>query len=136
MFHSRLAILILSLCFVSCNNQSSPKNSCFRMNLYNDPATLDPRKAHDLDTVTICRMLYEGLTRVSKDGKPELALAETVEISPDGFEYVFRLRKSKWSNGEAVTSYDFAESWKQILCPDFPTNISHQLYLYSECKRS
>ena len=101
MLRLRLAIFILSLCFISCNSDSSPRSSCFRMNLYNDPATLDPRKARDLDAVTICRMLYEGLTRISKEGKPELALAEAVDISPDGLEYVFHLRNTKWSNGEA-----------------------------------
>jgi oligopeptide transport system substrate-binding protein len=135
MFAIRLAIFILSLCFVGCNTQSSTKNSCFRMNLYHDPATLDPRKARDLEAVTICRMLFEGLTRISKEGKPELALAESVDISPDGFEYVFHLRDTKWSNGDPVTSYDFAESWKQILRPDFPTDISYQLYFIQNGKQ-
>ena len=33
-----------------------------------------------------------------------------------------------------VTSYDFAESWRQILRPDFPTDISHQLYFIQNAK--
>jgi oligopeptide transport system substrate-binding protein len=79
-------------------------------------------------------MLFEGLTRLSREGKPELAVAENLEISADGLEYVFHLRKTLWSNGDPVTSYDFAESWKRILHPDFPTDIAFHLYLIKNAK--
>jgi oligopeptide transport system substrate-binding protein len=120
--------------FLGVYQANTYKKSCFRMNLWADPATLDPRKARDINAITMCRMLFEGLTRISKEGKPELALAETVEISEDGHEYVFHLRKVTWSNGNPVTSYDFAESWKNILHPDFPTDIAFQLYLIQNAK--
>jgi len=74
-------------------------------------------------------MLYEGLTRTSKEGKPEPALAEKIEIAEDGLKYTFHLRTSLWSNGDPVTSFDFADTWKAILNPSFPSDIAYQLYL-------
>lgn len=134
MFYLRVLTVIISLCFVSCSKQQAPKTTCFRMNLGDDPSTLDPRKARDTNAVTLCRMLFEGLTRISKEGKPELAVADNLEISADGLEYIFHLRKSLWSNGDPVTSYDFAESWKCILHPDFPTDNAYHLYLIKNAK--
>jgi oligopeptide transport system substrate-binding protein len=124
-----LAALALALFFVGCSKDSTPNLQALRINIASDPATLDPRRARDLNEVTICRMLFEGLTRTSKEGKTELALAEAVEISDDGLEYVFHLRSAFWSNGDPVTSFDFAESWKSTLSPLFPSDIAYQLYL-------
>ena len=69
-----------------------------------------------------------GLTRNSKTGELEMALAESVDISEDGLQYVFHLRKSHWLNGDVLTSFDFAESWKSMLDPQFPTDTAYQLY--------
>jgi oligopeptide transport system substrate-binding protein len=81
-------------------------------------------------------MLFEGLTRVSKSGEIEMALARDVEVSDDGTQYLFHLRKSLWSNGEPVTSFDFAESWKTILDPHFPTDIAYQLYVIKNARKA
>src|SRR5277367_525885 len=51
MFHLRVLAVILSLCVMSCAKQQAPKTTCFRMNLGEDPATLDPRKARDINAV-------------------------------------------------------------------------------------
>ncbi|MBX7067008.1 MAG: peptide ABC transporter substrate-binding protein [Parachlamydiales bacterium] len=66
--------------------------------------------------------------RTSKNGQPEMALAENIEVSSDGLQYRFHLRKSFWSNGDPVTSFDFAECWRTILDPQFPTDMAYQLY--------
>ena len=99
-----------------------------KINLGMDPLTLDPRKARDLSTITFMHMIFEGLTRAGRTGETELALAERVEISEDGLQYVIHLRNSFWSNGDPVTSTDFAASWKSILDPTFPTDGAYQLY--------
>ncbi len=134
MRHVHFVVLLILSCFLGCTKNTVVNTQCFRMNLQKDPQTLDPRKARDMNTVTVCKMLYEGLTRISKEGNPELALAESVDISDDGREYVFHLRKSQWSNGTPVTAYDFAQSWKQILHPAFPTDMAYQLYMIENAK--
>ena len=121
-------VLAMAAFLVSCSKSSHLPSQTLRINITSEPTTLDPRKARDLNGVTLCRMLFEGLTRTSKEGITELALAERIEISEDGLEYTFHLRNAAWSNGEPVTSYDFANSWKATLSPSFPSDIAYQLY--------
>ena len=120
---------IFLLFFASCQSTDplSPKQTV-RINIGTDPQSLDPRKARDLKSITLVHMFFEGLMRRSKSGELEKALAESVESSNDGLQYCFHIRKSFWSNGDPVTSFDFAESWRTILDPRFPTDIAYQLY--------
>lgn len=114
---------------MSCQISNPPiQEQSIRVNIGSDPQTLDPRKARDLSSVTLAHMFFEGLTRTSQKGDLEMALAESVEISSDGLQYRFHLRRSFWSNGDPLTSFDFAESWRTILDPKFPTDIAYQLY--------
>ncbi|MDE3045286.1 MAG: peptide ABC transporter substrate-binding protein [Verrucomicrobiota bacterium] len=85
--------------------------------------------------MTVCRMLFEGLSRISREGNTELALASSVEISDDRLEYTFHLRDALWSNGDPVTSEDFIRSWKTTLDPKFPTDIAYQLYLIKNAQK-
>lgn len=81
-------------------------------------------------------MLFEGLARLSQEGKTEFALAEELEISPDGLQYEFRLKKSLWSDGTPVTAHDFERSWKSILDPQFPTSQAYHLFVLKNGKRA
>lgn len=128
-----IACLVFS---AACQKPSGPLKQALRINIESDPQTLDPRKARDLKTITLIRMLFEGLTRVSPKGETELALAEAVEIADDQTRYVFHLRDSVWSNGDPVTSLDFAESWRAILSPSFPTDIANQLYPIKNARKA
>src|SRR5471030_1721372 len=110
------ALLIL---LVGC---SAKQENVVRINLKAEPATLDPRKARDLPSMTLARMFFEGLTRVNQEDKAELALAEKLDISADGKIYTFTLRSSKWSNGDPVTAQDFVYAWSKALEPHFPAD--------------
>lgn len=121
-------LLIILVFFVSCQKNTTSGPQTLKINIATDPQTLDPRKGRHLTTVTILHMLFEGLMRTSRTGELEMAIASDVEISEDGLQYVFHLRPSQWSNGEPLTSYDFAASWKSMLDPSFPTDIAYQLY--------
>lgn len=129
------AFVFFLLVLASCQNSSLSEN-VVRINIGSDPQTLDPRKARDLTTITFMHMLFEGLTRLSKNGEIEMGLAEDVEVSEDGLRYTFTLRKSIWSNGEPVSSFDFAESWKTILDPEFPTDMAYQLYVIKNGRKA
>lgn len=60
----------------------------------------------------IVNNLYEGLTRV-ENGDLIYGMAESVEISPDGLEYNFKLKNAQWSDGVIVKSDDFIYSWER-----------------------
>lgn len=131
---SMIPFLFFGLLLASCSTKSTPPPQTLRINIASDPTTIDPRKARNLTDVTACRMLFEGLTRVSQAGTTELAIAEAVDISEDRLTYTFHLKDTHWSNGEPVTSQDFADSWRDILDPQFPTDIAYQLYVIKNGK--
>jgi oligopeptide transport system substrate-binding protein len=133
-FRFFLFLLVVS----SCSHDSSliVSKDRLRVNLGAEPMTLDPRKARNLNAVGLCRVFFEGLTRISREGKAELALAEKVEISSDGKRYVFTLKKAFWSNGDRITAHDFAYSWKQSLSPQFPAPCAENLYAIRGAKEA
>jgi oligopeptide transport system substrate-binding protein len=103
---------LLFVLLMACSSPKKPETLrvCFSL----QPNTLDPRKAGDFSSSTLICMIYEGLTRCVPGGEVEPALAERVEISPDGKTYLFHLRKAFWSNGNPITAYDFERAWKGV----------------------
>jgi oligopeptide transport system substrate-binding protein len=98
------------------------------LNLQQDPSTLDPRKGADLTSSTIHLLIFEGLTRLTPEGVYEPALAEKIEISEDRKTYTFTLRSAKWSDGSSLDAHDIAETWLDMLAPNFPCPNAHLLY--------
>lgn len=105
-----------------------------RLSFTDLPKTFDPRLGGDQTTCTLLKMLFEGLTRINKNGKPELALAETIHISQDLKTYTFFLKKSFWSNGDIITAHDFEYSWKKIISPLFSTAFMYFFYPIKNAK--
>ncbi len=104
------------------------------MNIGGEPHTLDPRKARDLQSLTITKMFFEGLTRINPQEIAELALAEKVDVSSDGKIYTFHLRNAVWSTGAKVTAHDFAYAWSKVLDPHFPADQAFQMYVIKNGK--
>ena len=113
---------------------SAKQENVLRINLKAEPASLDPRRARDLQSMTLARMFFEGLTRINLKDQPELALAEKVDISPDGKVYTFTLRSATWTTGDRVTAQDFVYAWTKSLEPHFPADQAFQLYVIKNAK--
>ncbi|MGE0198379.1 MAG: peptide ABC transporter substrate-binding protein [Simkaniaceae bacterium] len=105
-----------------------PEKQTVRINFIYSPFALDPRKCTDPVTTVLSFMLYEGLTRLEPDGRVSMALAERVKILEDRTTYLFYLREAYWSDGTPITAYDFEDSWKALLDPNFPSKTAHLLY--------
>ncbi|MCI0382135.1 MAG: peptide ABC transporter substrate-binding protein [Chlamydiae bacterium] len=105
-----------------------------RLSFVDFPPSLDPRLGGDEVSATILRMLYEGLTRIGRDSKPELAVAKSVTISSDLKKYLFKLKECYWSNGDKIVAYDFEYAWKKILSPTFFTPFSYFFYSIKNAK--
>lgn len=114
--------------------KSNKDTQVLRINIGGEPQVLDPRKARSLEDQTLIRTLFEGLTRVNKEEKAELALASDVTISSDLKTYTFHLRDSIWSNGDPVLASDFVSAWKKILSPDFVSDTAFYLYVIKNAK--
>ncbi|MBU8714705.1 MULTISPECIES: peptide ABC transporter substrate-binding protein [Brevibacillus] len=107
-----------------------------RWNLHSEPPTGDPGLAEDTTSAAIVKALFDGLTRIGPSGKPEEAVAEKIEVSPDLKTYTFKLRDSKWSNGDPVTAHDFVYAWKRALDPKTASNYAYQLYYIKNAEKA
>jgi len=86
-------------------------------NLGADPKTLDPGLNGASDGGHVINNTFEGLMR-EIEGDLQPAMAESYEVSEDKTTYTFTLREDlKWSDGEALTAYDFEYAWTRVLDP-------------------
>lgn len=100
----------------------------------NEPNTLDPHAASNLDEFNALYNIYEGLmTYDAKTLEPVPALAEKVDVSADGLVYTFTLRKGvKFHNGREMTADDVKFSLERLGNPD--TGLSYTTLLLNNVK--
>lgn len=133
-----LAIASAVLFLVACGGKDeekkaqasveSKKNS-ISYNLGTDPRTIDPQLNTAVDGSIVSSNIFEGLFMEGDDGKLVPAAAESVEVSPDGKVYTFKLKENgKWSDGKPVKVQDFVYSWKRGLTPDTGMEYAYMLF--------
>ena len=110
------------------NIDCSKKTQNLNISFNSDPGSLDPRRGGDVSKTIIEFMLFEGLTRFSKEGIIEFAGAEAIHISLDQKTYTFILKDNVWSDGTPVEAIHYERAWKDILSPSFPASFAHLLY--------
>lgn len=92
-----------------------------------DGMVLDVNKVMDQASINLINNLNEGLIRFDADGKIEPGIAESWRVSEDGMTYTFKLRRSRWSNGEELTAKDFVDSWQRLASPDTKSEYTTML---------
>ncbi|WP_194847973.1 peptide ABC transporter substrate-binding protein [Candidatus Neptunochlamydia vexilliferae] len=95
---------------------------------YGEITSLDPRTGGDQESSVLIKLLFNGLMRINKYGKPECATAKTYTISDDKKTYTFHLADTYWSDGSPVVAYDFEYAWKKVLSPNFSTPFAYVFY--------
>jgi len=109
---SGLALFALYACA-----DGSEEPVTFRAQLPNHPETLDPAQAVSVYSLGVVDRLFDGLMRLDRTShEPVPHLAESVQVSPDGLSYEFRLSPAaRFHNGRQVRASDFVISWQRIL---------------------
>jgi oligopeptide transport system substrate-binding protein len=124
-----ITLVILSLFVSSCNSSAdnrfwgkteAPRDNVLRYISGSEPESLDPAYGTGQPEARVYMALYDGLVEYHpKTMEPIPALAESWEISKDGTEYLFHLRKTgKFSNGEPITAKDFVYTIRRALAPE------------------
>lgn len=123
-------LFLTSVLCTGCNSdvEKTAKQNTLNLSIIEDPHSLDPRIVRMIRDLSLVKQLFDGLTRIDRNGDPQPAVAEMIEISEDGLTYTFHLRDVKWSNGDPVLASDFVYAWSTVLSPDFPTDYAHMLY--------
>jgi oligopeptide transport system substrate-binding protein len=116
-----LIFTILALIISNCNRnnmENNNKNQSLRINYFSSSSSFDPHLSKDISDSSVCKALYEGLTRKNAKGEIELAAANNLVISKDKKTYIFTLKDTKWSNNEKLTAYHFVNAWEIALDPE------------------
>lgn len=84
-----------------------------------EPHFINPLLTADNDTDRdLVSLVFSGLMRLDRDGKPVPDLAESYEVSPDGQTYTFILRKPVlWHDGTVFSSADVVATIDRIKDP-------------------
>jgi oligopeptide transport system substrate-binding protein len=117
--------LFLAGCTSSAKNRfwgktAAPADNVLRYISGSEPESLDPHVSTGQPEARVYLALYEGLVEFHpKTMEPIPAIAERWDISADGTEYTFHLRKNaKFSNGDPIKAQDFEFSIRRALSPE------------------
>ena len=81
-------------------------------------STIDPNLAQSTETSYLVEQLFSGLVELSPEFDIVPVLARSWELSEDGQQYLFHLRRdARWSDGTPLTAHDFEFAWKRVLDP-------------------
>lgn len=127
-FFKSLTLLLL-LTFTACTQKTHPDYfgntkpdhpaDELVINGASEPQHLDPTKVSDSVSRTMTSAMFLRLTQADPNGGKEIPdLAQSWEISKDGSEFTFHLRKDAvWSDGQPLTAHDVEYSWKRLMDP-------------------
>lgn len=113
---------------IPSSSGTKSEDKTLNLTIPSEPPSMNPQLANDSTSGGIIRSIFEGLTRVDKDGNVQNAAAEDVKVSDDKLTYTFTLRDSKWTNGDPVVAGDFDYAWKWALDPKNASEYATILY--------
>ncbi|MGO0059900.1 peptide ABC transporter substrate-binding protein [Brevibacillus fluminis] len=115
--------------------QAAKPAQVLRANNFSEPTNLNPNAATDIYSNNVLLQVFEGLTRINKEDKPENAIAQDIKVSDDLTTYTFTLRDAKWSNGDPVTAHDFDYAWRWVLNSKNGSEYAYMLYYIKNAEK-
>ncbi|MGF9966463.1 peptide ABC transporter substrate-binding protein [Bacillus rhizoplanae] len=141
---SIVLILILSIILSACNqnksktattNTKEKRKQILNIVESGEISTLDSSIASDGLSFGALNNVMEGLYMPGLEGKPVPGAAESHTLSKDGLTYTFKLRDTKWSNGDPVTAHDFVYAWKRAVNPETASEYAQILFDIKNAKK-
>lgn len=92
--------------------------SVLRAHIDADIRSTDPGVNRDGGTDAVVLHMVEGLVGHDAKGQPKPLLADKIDVSADGLQYTFHLRRDvKFHNGAPLTADDVLWSWQRFMTP-------------------
>jgi len=98
-------------------SQAPPAEQVLRVDIGNEPPSLDPTQATDSASIQVLRSTTYPLAYFDGDLNVVPGLADDWDVSADGTEITFHLGAYKYSNGEDIVAEDFVYSWQRLSDP-------------------
>ncbi|WP_317196829.1 ABC transporter substrate-binding protein [Edaphocola aurantiacus] len=120
-------VCLLCLVFLSsCTQKAKERKMVFRYNQAGGLETLDPAFAKNLSIMWGVHFIFNTLTEVDKELKVTPSLAQSWELSEDGLQYTFHIRRDVYfhdneafpgGKGRRMTAYDIQYSFDRLIDP-------------------
>jgi oligopeptide transport system substrate-binding protein len=91
------------------------KEEILRIQLSNEPISLDPTWVEDGVGLQLVHLLHQGLFGYDVQGRLEPHLVDTWSVSSDQKTYQFKLKEAFWSDGKPVKAEDFVSAFRRML---------------------
>ncbi len=131
----QLTFLAICLCLISCKKESqvdqATRKGILIMGNSNDPKSLDPQVVTGVLDSNVMRALFEGLIQFHPSEDLATPVGSALEVTPDETytTWTIKLRPdAKWSDGQPVTSEDYAFAYERILTPELAAKYAEMLY--------
>ena len=108
-------------------SQAPPAEQVLRVDIGNEPPSLDPTQATDSASIQVLRSTTYPLAYFDGDLNVVPGLADDWDVSADGTEITFHLGAYKYSNGEDIVAEDFVYSWQRLSDPREAAGYSYVL---------
>lgn len=128
-------------CFCGCEKKEASTNKgTLSVCLASEPSTLDPALNSTADAGTLLAHLFSGLAKWTQDsnGKMKIvsdcakSLSEGVVNADGSVTYTYELKDNLlWSDGKALTSYDFVFAWNRAASPELSADYHHMFDVIS-----
>jgi oligopeptide transport system substrate-binding protein len=116
-----IVVSLVSACDTGALTQGPKlaKDQTLRVQLEDQPGTLDPGQTQYPYETAVLRAISEPLLKPSPDlGGTMLAAAQNYETGNGGTVYIFHLRTNgKYSDGTPVRAQDFVYAWQRLIDP-------------------
>lgn len=139
-----LPLVSIVLVGVSCTKNNSldyglKVEETLRVNLSQEPPSLDWNKSTDTTSNTIQVNIMEGLVEYDLDDpdhKVKPALAESWTPSNNSQTWTFTLRKGvKWTDGKDFSASQVVDGWKRLLNPETASQYAYFLFTVKNAQK-
>lgn len=124
-----LVLVIISGCnFSDKNVKKKYENNKLVFGSIHEPVTLNPLQCIDAHSLTVIKLIYNGLLRYKKDWKLEPDLCEDYKYDPLKKEIVFKLKNNiRFSNGKRLTPDDVVSTYKRVINGNYPFSSDYSI---------
>ena len=136
-----LILICLNLLLLSCkrsidvDNTDLQSRDMYVVSSISDAIYLNPVLASDSASSSVNSYIYNGLLKYDKDLNLVCDLAESYQISKDGLEIKFNLKKNiLWHDGEPFTVKDVKFTFDKLTDPNTRTPFSSDYLMVKEFK--
>lgn len=119
----------IALVLAGCGSSSSKtSNKVLNTTAQANVETVDPNRVTDVGSDLAVTQTVEGLYKQNNKGKIVASVAKKiVKPTDNGKVYTFNLKKTKWSDGSAVTAQDFVASFRRQVEPKTKSQRANHL---------